>query len=158
MKYTIYYVLSVVLVNIGFANIPLVTLPWGGKWPPTAMIVGLVFVLRDFSQREISHKVIYAMLVGAVISFFMATPAVAIASVVAYLSSEFMDWAIYSFTKKPFAQRILLSSAISTPIDSIVFLWVIGHLSIEGVLIMTLSKMIAAIIIYKLLNRGHKKL
>lgn len=152
MKYTIYYVLSVVLVNIGFANIPLVNLPWGGKWPPTALIVGLVFVLRDFSQREISHKVIYAMLAGAVISFFMASPAVAIASVVAYLSSEFMDWAIYSFIKKPFAERILLSSAISTPIDSIVFLWMIGHLSIEGVVIMTLSKMVAALVIYKLVS------
>ncbi len=151
-KYTAIYIVLIVLVNWGFTVTPLIPLPTGDMFPPMSLVVGFVFVSRDFAQREIGHSVIVAMLVGAVLSYFMANPYVALASLVAFLISEGADWAIYTWTKKPFAQRILLSSIASTPIDSAVFLAMIGHLSATAVVVMTLSKMIGAIIIWKIVR------
>ena len=151
-KYTAIYIVLIVLVNWGFTVTPLIPLPTGDMFPPMSLVVGFVFVSRDFAQREIGHSVIVAMLVGAVLSYFMADPYVALASLVAFLISEGADWAIYTWTKKPFEQRILLSSIASTPIDSAVFLAMIGHLSATAVVFMTLSKMIGAIIIWKIVR------
>ena len=146
-KFTIGYILSIVLVNIGFVYIPPVPL-FGEMFPPMSLIVGVIFIFRDFAQREIGHRVLGAMVVGAVLSYFMADPFVAMASVVAFFISEMVDWGVYTYTKKPLGQRILLSSAIGTPIDSAVFLLILGFFSPLGFLLMTAAKMIAAVAIW----------
>ena len=61
-------------------------------------MICFIFILRDFAQREIGHKVLGAMAVGAVLSYFMADPFVAFASVVAFMISELVDWVVYTFT------------------------------------------------------------
>jgi len=146
-KFTILYILSIVLVNIGFVYVPLVPV-LGTMFPPMSLVVGIIFILRDYAQREIGHKVLGAMLLGGAISYFMADPYVAIASVTAFLISETVDWAVYSFTKRPLSQRILLSSALGTPIDSAVFLSMISAFSWLGCILMTIAKMVAALIIW----------
>lgn len=153
-KYTALYILLIVAVNYGFSVVPLLELPGGDKWPPLTLVVGFIFVLRDFAQREIGHSVILAMLFAAAISYFMADPFIAVASLVAFLVSEFCDWAVYTYTKKPFAQRVLLSSALGTPIDSFIFLSMIGIASVQGVVLMTISKMLGALVVwYMVKNR-----
>ena len=146
-KYTIAYIVSIVLVNIGFVYVPMIPM-FGEMFPPMTLIVGLVFILRDFAQREIGHGVLGAMAIGAILSYIMADPFIAIASVVAFGISELVDWAVYTYTKRPLKQRILLSSAIGTPIDSAVFLTMIGFFNPIGFILMTLGKMIAALIIW----------
>lgn len=153
MKYTILYIALIVSVNIGFSITPLIPLPTGDMFPPMSLVVGLIFVARDFAQKEIGHRVIIAMLVAAAISYYMASPYVAVASLAAFLVSEFADWAVYTFTKRPFAQRILLSSLVGTPLDSAVFLALIGHASLSGIAIMTASKMIGALIVWQIVKR-----
>lgn len=153
MRWTAAYIASIALVNYLFTVLPLYTLPSGDKWSLGSVIVGLVFVARDFAQREIGHHVWIAMLIGAILSYQMADPFVAAASLMAFAVSECVDWAVYSWTKRPLAQRIVLSSLISTPVDSAVFLQVIGHLSVTGLVIMVLSKMVAAIVVCELIRR-----
>ena len=153
MKYTVFYVGLIVLVNWGFTVVPLMEMPGGEMWPPMSLVVGLIFVARDYAQREIGHRVIIAMLVAAALGYVMASPFVAVASLAAFLISEFADWAIYSFTKKPLHERILISSAIAPPLDSAVFLAVINHLSWSGVIAMTVSKMIAALVVWQIVRR-----
>lgn len=152
MKYTVTYILLIVAVNYGFTVVPLVPV-FGEMWPPMSLVVGVVFVARDFAQREIGHRVLWAMLLAGVLSFFMASPFVAIASVSAFAVSELADWAVYSFTHRPFRDRVLLSSIVGTPIDSAVFLYLIGHFSWTGVAIMTLSKMLGALVVWHGLRR-----
>ena len=152
-RFTALYILLIVAVNYGFSVVPPIDVPGGGKWPPMSIVVGLVFVARDFAQREIGHRVIIAMLIAGVISYLMADPYIAMASVAAFLVSEFCDWAVYSFTGKTLSQRILLSSAISTPIDSIVFLGLLGFLGVSGVVLMTLSKMLGAVVVWWMVRR-----
>ncbi|MCH7487896.1 MAG: VUT family protein [Proteobacteria bacterium] len=152
-RYTILYVALIVAVNYGFTVAPLVALPGGGTWPPISLAVGFVFIARDYAQREVGHRVIIAMLAAGIISYFMASPFVAVASVAAFLISEFADWAVYSFTGRSFARRVLLSSAVGTPIDSAVFLALIGQFSVIGVLAMTASKMLGALLVWWMIRR-----
>tara|TARA_R110000751_G_scaffold307234_2_gene427821 strand:+ start:31 stop:513 length:483 start_codon:yes stop_codon:yes gene_type:complete len=151
--YTAAYITLIVAVNYGFSVVPLLEMPGGEMWPPMSLVVGLVFVVRDFAQREVGHRVILAMLLAGGLSYVMASPFVAVASVAAFLISEFADWGVYSFTGKKFHERVLLSSVIATPIDSVVFLAIIGHLSISGVVAMTASKLLGALVVWWLLKR-----
>lgn len=142
-----FYVGLVVIVNILFSVVPMIETSFGAV-SPVAIIVGLVFVARDFAQRAAGHFVIVAMALATLISYMMADPFVAIASAVAFGTSEIFDWLAYTITKKPFHQRILLSSIISTPVDTAVFLWFINGMSVGTFLLMVASKLIAAILIY----------
>ncbi|MCB2100900.1 MAG: VUT family protein [Rhodobacterales bacterium] len=151
--YTALYVGLIVAVNYAFSVVPLVELPGGTMWPPVALLVGFVFVARDFAQREIGHRVILAMLAGAVISYVMADPFVAVASAAAFLVSEFADWAVYTYTRRPLSQRILFSSILSAPIDSAVFLGLVGILSPAGVAAMTVSKLLGAVVVWWMVRR-----
>jgi len=93
------------------------------------------------------------MALGGLLSYIMADPFVAVASVTAFMVSESVDWAIYTFTGRTLSQRVLLSSAVSTPFDSVIFLGMIGHLSLVGVLLMVASKMVGAVIVWAVLRR-----
>ncbi len=157
MSYAVLYVATIVLINWAFGVVPLLSLPGGQQWSPVALVVGFVFVIRDYAQREIGHWVLVAMGVGAVLSFFMASPAVAMASLSAFLVGEFMDWGVYTFTGRPFSQRVLLSSAISTPVDSAVFLYMVGIFSLPSVLMMTSSKMVGALLVFMLARHRERR-
>ena len=151
-KFTIAYIFSIVLINIGFIYVPLIPF-FDTMYPPMTLLVGLVFILRDYAQREVGHKVIIAMLVGALLSYFMADPFIAVASLVAFMVSETVDWGVYAITDKPIHQRILLSSFISTPIDSALFLYMLGQFSLLATVTMFVSKMLAAFIIWHFLRK-----
>lgn len=149
---TALYIILIVAVNYGFSVVPLVPI-FGEMWPPMSLAVGLVFVVRDFAQREVGHWIWVAMLGAGILSYLMADPYVAVASVAAFAISEAADWAIYSFSRRPFAKRVLWSSVVSTPLDSAVFLYMIGHFSVVGVLLMTASKMLGALMVWHLLRK-----
>ncbi|MDP6475899.1 MAG: VUT family protein [Alphaproteobacteria bacterium] len=147
------YIGLIVLVNWLFTVVQPIDMGGGEMWPPVALVVGLIFIARDFAQRVVGHWVLAAMLVAGYLSYELAGPKVAYASVAAFAISELADWLIYSFTKRPFAQRILFSSAVATPIDSVVFLGMMGWLSAPGVLAMTASKMVGALIVWYLVRK-----
>ncbi|MDP7342751.1 MAG: hypothetical protein QGI52_09255 [Alphaproteobacteria bacterium] len=150
--WTALYIGLIVMVNWLFTVVPLVDMGGGEMWPPVALIVGLIFIVRDFAQRVVGHWVLAAMLIAAILSYFLADPFVAYASVAAFAISELADWLVYSFTKRPFAQRILLSSVLATPIDTVVFLGIMGWLSAPAVLAMTASKLVGALIVWYLVR------
>ena len=152
-KFLTLYVLLIIAVNYAFTVVLPVKLPDGTLWPPVALLVGFVFVARDFAQREVGHKVLLAMLVGVAISYFMANPFVAIASAVAFLVGELVDWAVYSYTKRPLSQRILLSSLLGAPVDSAIFLGLLSLLSPVGIVAMSVSKILGAFIVWGMIRR-----
>ena len=151
-KYTIGYIALIVLVNVGFTVVPLVPL-FGEMFPPMSLAVGLIFVARDYAQKEIGHKVLVAMLFAGFLSWIMADPYVALASVVAFFVSELIDWLVYSWSWQPFHQRVLISSVAATPVDSSVFLYMIGHLSYLNVILMTIAKMAGALVVWWMIRK-----
>ena len=150
------YIALIAGVNWAFAIVPPLELPGGDLWSPVALIVGFVFVVRDFAQRRVGHHVLWAMLAGIAISWWMASPQLALASAAAFAIGELFDWLLYTFTKKPFSQRILLSSLVVAPHDSLAFLTFIGIASPAGVLAMSLSKLAGAVLVFLLVRRREK--
>ena len=151
------YIALIVGVNWVFAVTPLLELPSGELWSPASLIVGFVFVVRDFAQRRVGHHILWAMLVGCAVSWWMASPELAVASAAAFAVGELGDWALFTFTRKPFSQRILISSLLGAPLDSLVFLLCIGIDSAEGIVAMSVSKLAGAFVVFFLVRRRERR-
>src|SRR5262245_28091025 len=129
------YVALIPFLNwtFGRPEIPKVDLsPWFGAlagpgneiiFNPLTILTGMVFVVRDFVQREMGHRVLILMALAIGWSFYYAWPVIALASGIAFAISETADFLIYTFTKYRLSTRILLSSALAAPIDTTVFLY-----------------------------------
>lgn len=162
LRWTIVYVLLIPLVNWAFSWTPLYALPDGSLWSPFSIAVGLVLVFRDFAQREIGHFIFFPLLIGVGISFLMAPPEIALASGIAFFTSEIIDWALYSFTKKPLSQRVLISSLASAPVDTVIYLTG-ASMAIPGIFTwwtlgsMVASKLSGALVVFYLIRRREQK-
>jgi uncharacterized PurR-regulated membrane protein YhhQ (DUF165 family) len=93
--------------------------------PSGVLMIGVALVLRDLVQRRLGVAFSAgAVVVGAALSAAIAPAALALASGIAFLMSEFADLAVYT----PLARRRLMaavaaSGAVGLVVDSIVFLW-----------------------------------
>lgn len=90
---------------------------------PLTLVTGLVFVFRDFVQRQMGQKVLIVMALAIAWSFYYAWPVIALASGLAFAVSETVDWLLFTFTRYRLSTRILLSSAVASPIDTTLFLY-----------------------------------
>ena len=130
--WAIIYVALIPFLNWSFGVIPefqVVTphtsemFPHGVSLHPMTMVTGMVFVVRDFVQREMHHRVLIVMALAVGWSFYYAWPVIALASGVAFAISEGVDWLLFTFSKYRLSTRILLSSALAAPVDTTVFLY-----------------------------------
>lgn len=146
-KATVSYVVTIVLVNVMYSFLPFFRI-YGNQVSIADSVVGSVYIVRDFSQREIGHYVIFAMLIGAGLSYIFAAEQVAYASLTAFLVGETIDWLIFTFTKKPLSERLLWSSIISAPVDTYVFLLMIDNLNWLEFSLMSGGKMVGVMAIW----------
>jgi uncharacterized PurR-regulated membrane protein YhhQ (DUF165 family) len=162
--WTAIYVALMPLINWSFSAVETYSIPeglGGGQFQPLAIVTGFVLVMRDFAQREIKNWVLAAMLVGLALSTLTSWIAVVLASGAAFLISETVDWAVYTFTKHPLSQRILLSSAVSAPLDQVVFIY-LASFAVPGIFawgtIITgiVSKLVGAAIVASLIARRER--
>jgi len=143
MKFSIIYIVTVVLINMAFTYIPPFELYDGTIWSIGSVIAGLVFIARDYAQKEVGHKIVLMlMVVAGVLSYLMADPFVALASVTAFTISEISDYIVYTKHKGDFNKRVVVSSLVSVPIDTAVFLAIISHLSVFSFVVMCASKLV----------------
>jgi hypothetical protein len=93
--------------------------------PSGVLTVGAALVLRDVVQRCLGLTFgLLAIVLGAGASMLVAPVSLVVASGLAFLISEFADFAVYT----PLQQRRLMlavvaSSCLGLVVDSIVFLW-----------------------------------
>jgi queuosine precursor transporter len=116
------------LSNVGVCGIsgPCLVPVLPGLWAPSAvLLVGLTLVLRDLVQRECGAAVSAGLvLLGAGLSLLVASRGLAIASGVAFLMSEFVDFGVYTAVeRRSRSWAVLLSGAAGAAADSILFLW-----------------------------------
>jgi len=65
--------------------------------PSGVLMIGLALVLRDLVQRRLGVRLaVVAILVGAALSGFVASPELVVASAAAFLISEMADLAVYT--------------------------------------------------------------
>ena len=115
--------------NVGSVCVPngpcLVPVAPGIMAPSGVLMVGAALVLRDLVQRRLGVEFgVGAIIAGAALSAGLAPRSLVLASAVAFLLSEFADFAVYT----PLARRRLVAAVIASSIaglivDSIVFLW-----------------------------------
>lgn len=145
MIWIIAYLASVIGVNVAFAHAPQYAAFW-------SLAVGFVFVARDFAQRRVGHHILWFMVAGIVASYFLASPFVALASASAFAVSESADWLVFTITKRPLRDRVLGSCLVAAPLDSAVFLTIIGAFAMEPFAAQIASKIAAAFIVYMALH------
>lgn len=155
--WTALYVVSIVAVNWMFTAIAPWPTPLGDLYLAN-IVVGFVFVLRDYAQREVGHNVLFATAAAGVLTWFMVDPAIAVASITAFILAEMADWAIYSFTKRPLSQRILYSSLIAVPLDTLAFQYLAGYLTPAAFSMEVVSKALGVVLVWYLLRLRDRKL
>ncbi|MEO1642591.1 MAG: hypothetical protein AAFR74_04590 [Pseudomonadota bacterium] len=133
---------------------------------PLTLVTGLVFVVRDFVQREMRQWVLLAMALALAWSMYYAWIVIVIASGLAFFVSEFFDWLLFTFTKMKLSKRILYSSAVATPIDTTIFLYgadlakqiefglEFGNtLTVANWIVFVIGKMVGAVIVSEMIKR-----
>jgi hypothetical protein len=93
--------------------------------PSGVLMVGAALVLRDLVQRRLGIEFgIAAIVIGAAISAAVAPTTLVTASAIAFLLSEFSDFAVYTpLARRRLVLAVITSSIFGLIIDSVVFLW-----------------------------------
>lgn len=104
---------------------PCVIPVWPSIMAPSGVLaIGLAFVLRDLVQRRMGRWwSLGAIAAGAVLSLFVAPPAIAAASIISYLASELTDFGVFTaLAGRGLVIAVAVSGIISATVDSAAFL------------------------------------
>jgi uncharacterized PurR-regulated membrane protein YhhQ (DUF165 family) len=120
-----FFLASIPFANWWLANNGMWVSPFLGPLPSALWVVAISFVLRDIAQITIGKTFAWsAIAAGTVLSWWLASPTLAVASGAAFLISESTDAAIFT----PLADRgrfllgVTISGYMAGFIDSAVFL------------------------------------
>lgn len=155
------YIGSIVAANWLTATFGLVPIGFGLLVTAGTFAAGIALVARDGVQQTSGKAwVIGAILVGAALSYFTSSPALAIASGLAFLVSELVDLGVFTpLRDRSLAGAVLLSSVVSAPVDTVLFLRIAGFpLTWQAVLGQFLVKTaIAAIVAGAIVVRDRRR-
>lgn len=151
--------------NIGTKCIPdgpcLIPVAPGLMAPSGVLLIGLALVLRDVVQQTMGRQwAAGAIVMGAALSYLVASPFLAIASFTAFLLAEAADMAVYTPLRErgKIALAVMASGLVGSVVDSAVFLW-LAFGSLEYMAGQVVGKMwmsILAVPIILLLKSKHK--
>lgn len=148
------YIASIVLANVCTVYFGLVPIGFGLMVTAGTFAAGFALIARDAVQVSSGKIVVLVVIIaGAAISAVTSNPAIAVASGIAFLVSELVDFAVFTpLRAKNLALAVVASSVISAPVDTVLFLHLAGFgLSWQAVLgqfiIKTALALLVAVII-----------
>ena len=126
--------------NVGTFCVPdgpcMIPVGFGMTAPSGVLMVGAALVLRDQVQEHLGTRwSLGGILFGAILSYLLADPFIALASIVAFGISELVDFAAYTYLRKRGrALAVAVSGLVGAVMDSIAFLYIaFGSLAyVEG--------------------------
>ncbi|MGW1102756.1 VUT family protein [Streptomyces sp. NPDC002540] len=120
------YIATIPAANLLVEHLGAVPVGLGYVAPAAVYMVGLALVLRDLAREAAGRGAVLAAVgVGAVVSWLLADPALAVASTAAFLVAETMDFAVYEpLRRRGLVVAMLVSNAVGLAADSLIFLWV----------------------------------
>lgn len=126
---------SVVLANYATTHYGLVPVGFGFVATAGTYLAGLTFVVRDALQDAAGKRVTVAVIAaGAVLSFAVADPFVALASAVAFLFSELANLAVYTpLRSRGYVRAAVASNVVAAFVDTVLFLAIAGFPIVEAV-------------------------
>ncbi len=123
MPYLILFIATIFCANWAIQAYGLVPVGPGLIAPAGVYFAGLAFTFRDLAQERVGRRwIVAAIVAGAVISGLVSTK-FALASGIAFLVSELLDFAVYSpLRKRNWIGAVVASNVVGLVADSIVFL------------------------------------
>ena len=151
--------------NIGTFCVPdgpcMIPVGLGMTAPSGVLMVGAALVLRDQVQEHLGTKwSLLAIFIGAALSYILADPFIAIASILAFGVSELVDFFAYTKVRQKSRElAIAVSGLVGAIFDSVVFLYIaFGSLAyIEGQIFGKLAISILAAGILWVMKNGYSK-
>lgn len=116
------------VLNVGMAcspSGPCLVPVWPGVWAPSGVLLaGISFVLRDLVQEVLGIRwALFAIVIGGAVSALVATPALALASISAFLVAETADMLVYTaLRRRGLFKASVASSTVGLVLDSMIFL------------------------------------
>lgn len=139
------YVLTIPFANYLIGNVGTECIPngpcvipvgFGLTAPSGVLMVGIALVLRDVIQRQFGLAVsLLAIVIGTILSIWLASPQIAIASAAAFLLAELADTFVYTpLQRRHLIPAVVASGVVGALVDSVVFVWLaFGSLAfVEG--------------------------
>jgi uncharacterized PurR-regulated membrane protein YhhQ (DUF165 family) len=122
------FIASIVIANWMTTVFGLVPIGFGLLVTAGTFAAGFALVARDGVQISLGpYWTLAAIVSGAILSAITSNPAIAIASGIAFLVSEMVDFAVFTpLRKRTISGAVLLSSIISAPVDTVLFLYLAG--------------------------------
>jgi hypothetical protein len=127
------YIGIVALANFLTAHYGFVPVGFGLEATAGTYAIGCAFVARILIQESFGRGLpgrlvmLAAILAGALLSFAVATPALAVASGVTFLVSETADWLVYTpIRARGWAPAAAAGNAVGDIADTFLFLWLAG--------------------------------
>jgi len=126
--WTAAYVGTIIAANWLTATFGLVPIGLGLAVTAGTFAAGAALLVRDGLQLRTTRVWLLACITaGAALSAITATPAIAVASGVAFLVSELVDWAVFTpLRDRSLPGAVLVSSVASAPVDTVLFLAIAG--------------------------------
>lgn len=124
MFWLVGYMLTIIGANWAISTFGLVPVGFGLLAPAGVYCAGLAFTLRDLAHEAVGRRwVLVAIVAGAALSALLS-PALALASGVAFLVSEGADFAVYEpLRRRNWLGAVALSNTVGLVLDSVLFLW-----------------------------------
>ena len=118
----------IVAANWATATLGLVPIGFGLVVTAGTFAAGAALIVRDRLQMVSNRWVVLAAItIGAALSAVTSTPALAVASGVAFAVSELVDWSVFTpLARRSMAAAVLVSSLVAAPVDTVLFLWLAG--------------------------------
>lgn len=122
------YIAGVVLANVLTERYGLVPVVFGLVTTAGTYAAAVVLVARNFAQDAVGrYWVLALMAVGVLLSCWLASPQLAVASGVAFALSEAADMALYTpLRRRGRSRAVAVASTIGAVVDTFVFLWLAG--------------------------------
>ncbi|MEU7526598.1 VUT family protein [Saccharothrix sp. NPDC042600] len=118
------YIATIPLANFVVSRFGVVPVGFGYLAPAAVYFAGLALVLRDLARESAGRgAVLAAIVIGTVLSYLLADPALATASAAAFALAECLDFAIYEpLRKRGLIIAVVGSNVVGLLADSLLFL------------------------------------
>jgi uncharacterized PurR-regulated membrane protein YhhQ (DUF165 family) len=124
LAFVLAYAATILAANWSIKAFGIISIGFGFSAPAAVLFAGLAFTFRDFVHETAGRRwAIGAILLGGGLSFLLATPQLAIASAVAFLASEGLDFLVYDRLRETgWLLAVAASNIAGFTVDSILFL------------------------------------
>lgn len=124
---------TIFAANYALEHWGVVSVGFGLLAPAGVFFAGLAFTFRDVVHRTLgAHAVIAAIVIGAALSYWISDAvsipgghaSIAVASGLAFLTSELADLAVYQpLRRRGWLRAVAASNVVGLVVDSVLFLW-----------------------------------